>query len=167
MMNALYSALGIGVEAQHLTIGQVLLRALVIFFSALVIVRLADKRFFGKKTAFDILLGLILASMMARAINGSEQLGPTIAAGFFLMLLHRTLAYMACKWPTFGGWIKGHTQTLIEDGEVKRETLRKHHIGEDDLLEELRLNGIQEPQEAKLARLERSGEVSVIKQKSI
>ena len=162
MIDALYSAFGVGVEAQHLTITQVVLRAVLIFFAALCIVRVANKRFFAKKTAFDIILGLVLASMLARAINGSEQLGPTIVAGFALALLHRFLGWLACKWPALAGVIKGHSETLITDGEVDRETLRKHNIGDDDLLEELRLNGVEKPEQARLARLERSGEVSVI-----
>ena len=33
-------------------------------------VRLGDKRFLSKKTAFDAILGFILASMLARAVNG-------------------------------------------------------------------------------------------------
>jgi uncharacterized membrane protein YcaP (DUF421 family) len=162
MIDALHSAFGVGLEAQHLTITQVVLRAVLVFFAALCIVRVANKRFFAKKTAFDLILGLILASMLARAINGSEQLGPTIAAGFALALLHRLLGWLACKWPTLRGVIKGHTETLITDGEVDRETLRKHNIGDDDLLEELRLNGVERPAQARLARLERSGEISVI-----
>ena len=165
-MNALFSAFGVGTEAQNLTILQVALRAVLVFFAALCIVRVADKRFFAKKTAFDVILGFMLASMLARAVNGSEQLGPTIAAGFVLALLHRSLAWLACSWPRFAGLIKGHSQTLIEAGRINRETLRTHHIGEDDLLEELRLNGVEQPADAKLARLERSGEVSVIKSKS-
>jgi uncharacterized membrane protein YcaP (DUF421 family) len=162
MIDALHSAFGVGVEAQHLTITQVVLRAVLVFFAALCIVRVANKRFFAKKTAFDLILGLILASMLARAINGSEQLGPTIAAGFVLALLHRFLGWLACKWLALAGVIKGHSETLITDGEIDRDTLRKHHIGEDDLLEELRLNGIEKPAQARLARLERSGEISVI-----
>lgn len=142
-----------------------MLRAVIVFFATLCIVRFADKRFFAKKTAFDLILGFILASMMARAINGSEQLGPTIAAGFLLALLHRTLAWMACQWPKFGGLIKGSSQTIIERGIVKTAALQKHHIADDDLLEELRLNGVERPEEAKIAKLERSGEVSVIKEK--
>lgn len=165
-MDLLYSAFGVGVEAQHLTVLQVLLRAVLIFFAALCIVRIADKRFFAKKTAFDVILGFVLASMMARAINGSEQLGPTIAAGFALALLHRGLGWLACVWPQFGGWLKGHSQTLIAEGKVDREQLQRHHIGEDDLLEELRLSGVEKPDEARLARLERSGKISVIKMKS-
>jgi uncharacterized membrane protein YcaP (DUF421 family) len=158
----LYSLFGIGVEAQHLTLTQVLLRAVLIFFATLVIVRLADKRFFAKKTAFDFILGFILASMMARAINGSEQLGPTIAAGFGLALLHRLLGFLGCRWKRFGEWIKGSTQTLVEDGKVLRRELDKHHISDDDLLEELRLKSVEKPEQAKLATLERSGEISVI-----
>src|SRR5258705_2226918 len=140
MIDALHSAFGVGLEAQHLTITQVVLRAVLVFFAALCIVRVANKRFFAKKTAFDLILGLILASMMGRAINGSEQLGPTIAAGFALAMLHRCLGWFACKWPQLGGLLKGHSQTLIEDGKIDREQLRKQHMCEDALSEELRLN---------------------------
>lgn len=141
---------------------QVLLRAILIFIATLAIVRFADKRFFAKKTAFDVILGFILASMMARAINGSEQLGPTIAAGFALALLHRFLGFLASRWPRFGELIKGSTQTLVEDGVVRRRQLDDHHISEADLLEDLRIKGVDSPEKAKLATLERSGEISVI-----
>ncbi len=162
-MNALFSAFGVGVEAARLTVPQVALRAVVIFFATLIIVRFADKRFLAKKTAFDFILAVILASMMARAINGSEQLGPTIAAGFLLALLHRGMSLLAFKWPRFSGWIKGHSQPLIEDGRIRDDVLRHHHFGKDDLEEELRLSGVTGPAAVKHARLERSGEVSVIK----
>jgi len=75
-MRELVDLLGVGVEANQLTIGQVSLRAIIIFFATLLIVRIANKRFFAKKTAFDIILGFILASMMARAVNGSGETRP-------------------------------------------------------------------------------------------
>lgn len=162
-MESLYSAFGVGQEAGHFTISQVCLRAILVFFASLCIVRIADKRFFAKKTAFDVILGFILASMLARAINGSEQLGPTIVAGFVLALLHRLMGRLAFIWPSLGGFIKGHSQTLIEGGQVDRKELRRHGIADDDLLEELHLNGVEHAAEAKRARLERSGEISVIK----
>src|SRR5258708_4110778 len=114
----LYWLFGVEVEAQHLTIYQVLLRAIVIFFATLLIVRTADKRFFAKKTAFDLIVGFILAWMMARAINGSEQLLPTIGAGLVLAFLHRFLGYLACHSKRFGAIIKGSGQKLIESGTV-------------------------------------------------
>jgi uncharacterized membrane protein YcaP (DUF421 family) len=162
-MEFLNSAFGVGQQAQNLTLVQVLLRAVLIFFAALCIVRIADKRFFAKKTAFDVVLGLILASMLARAINGSEQLGPTIAAGFALALLHRFLGYLSCAYPKFGGLIKGHSQGLITEGRVDRQRAHDHHISDDDLAEELRLEGVEDAKKVKSARLERSGEISVVK----
>ena len=61
-MNDFLSAFGVGVEASRLTILQVALRAVLIFFATLIIVRFADKRFLAKKTAFDFILAVILAS---------------------------------------------------------------------------------------------------------
>jgi len=162
-MRELSDLFGLGLEAQRLSLGQVSARAVVVFFSALFIVRLADKRFFAKKTAFDVILGFMLASMLARTINGSEQLVPTIVAGLLLALLHRLLGMLACRWPRFGDWIKGSSQTVITNGQIDHAALRRHHIGEDDLGEELRLNGVDSVEKVKLARLERSGEVSVVK----
>jgi uncharacterized membrane protein YcaP (DUF421 family) len=162
-MDLLKEALGTGVEATKLTTGQVCLRALIVFFAALVIVRFADKRFFARKNAFDVNLGFILASMMARAINGSEQLLPTIVAAFLLATLHRFLGWIASRWERFSGLIKGHGEVLIQDGRVNDTALARHHIGKDDLVEELRLNGVETPDEVKLGRLERSGDVSIIK----
>jgi uncharacterized membrane protein YcaP (DUF421 family) len=162
-MQRLHDAIGIGVEAVNLTVSQVCLRAVIVFFASLVIVRLADKRFFAMKTAFDFILALILASMLSRAINGAEQLVPTICAGFVLAILHRILGTIACHSSKFSGWVKGHGQSLVEDGKVNHEMLRQHRLGSDDLLEELRLNGVENPEEVKLARLERSGEISVVK----
>ena len=43
-------------------------------------------------SAFDYVLGIILASMLARAINGSAPFFGTIFLGFYFVLLHRVLA---------------------------------------------------------------------------
>jgi uncharacterized membrane protein YcaP (DUF421 family) len=165
MMETLNQAFGVGVEAQNLTTTQVALRAIVVFFASLSIARIAAKRFFAKKTAFDVILAFILASMLARAINGSEPLIPTIASGFLLALLHRMLGWAARRWPALGNAIKGHTELIIEDGKVHEATLHRHDMADDDLAEELRLAGAESPQEVLRARLERSGEISVIKQR--
>jgi uncharacterized membrane protein YcaP (DUF421 family) len=101
--------------------------------------------------------------MMARTINGSEQLLPTLAAAFLLAGLHRAMGAIACRWDAFSGLIKGHGEVLVEKGVTNPGALKKHHFGEDDLHEELRLNGVTSVEQVDLARLERSGDVSVIK----
>jgi uncharacterized membrane protein YcaP (DUF421 family) len=61
-MDWLKDAIGSGVQATDLSTAQVCLRAVIVFFAALIIVRFADKRFFARKNAFDVILGFVLAS---------------------------------------------------------------------------------------------------------
>ncbi|MCA1734002.1 MAG: DUF421 domain-containing protein, partial [Acidobacteria bacterium] len=52
---------------------------------------------------------------------------------------------------------------LIEDGEILWDNMRKSHLSEKDLLGALYTNGtVTDPADVKLARFERSGDISVI-----
>jgi uncharacterized membrane protein YcaP (DUF421 family) len=74
------------------------------------------------------------------------------------------MGYFACRSERFSGLIKGHGEVLVESGRADAAALTRHHIGRDDLEEELRLNGVESQERVKLARLERSGDISVIKE---
>src|SRR5437762_6311038 len=111
-MEWLNSLLGLKLEPRELSFLQVCLRGLVVFIVALIIVRLADKRFLAKMSAFDAILGFVLASMLARAINGSASFFPTLAAGFVLVFLHRIMGWVAFRQPWFEGLVKGQAEIL-------------------------------------------------------
>jgi len=78
----LSDVLGLGVQPQNLNFFQISLRGIIVFIAALVMLRLGDKRFLSKRSAFDVVLGFILASMLARAVNGSSAFFPTIGGRF-------------------------------------------------------------------------------------
>lgn len=164
MWTQLNDLFGLDRSALELEFRQMLPRALVVFISGIVLVRIADKRSFAKKSAFDVLLILILGSIMGRSITGSERLFPTVCACFFLILLHRLMGLAACRWPAFEKMVKGHTDVLVRDGQILGQTLRAHHISDDDLAEQLRLKAMASDIRCiSIASLERSGEISFIK----
>ncbi len=155
-------ALGLGVE--DLGAWQMALRALVVYIATLLMVRLGEKRFLGKNTAFDIILGIILGSVVSRAINGSAPFFPTLVAGFVLVGLHWLFSVLSFRSDHFGTLIKGSTRTIVKDGEIMWTAMRKSHLSKDDLLGALRTEAsISAPEEVKEARLERSGKISVIR----
>lgn len=158
--------LGLGEDPKQLDAMQMALRGLIVFAAAIAIVRVADKRFLSRKTAFDVVLGLILASMLARAVNGSAPLGPTLVCGFVLAFAHRFLAFLSRKSHRFGNIVKGCDDEIIEHGQVDKEAMRKHNFTERDLMEDLRLQGVRGPEEVESARIERSGDLSVIRKRS-
>jgi uncharacterized membrane protein YcaP (DUF421 family) len=161
------AALGLHRQAQDLSLAHILLRAIIIFFAVLVMLRLAEKRFLAQRNTLDTLLGLVLGSMLARAINGSERFFETIAAGFSLVILHRILAWACCRYHVIGLYCKGRPQILVENGKIKDEVLLRHHVSKHDLEEDLRLKtGSDEIQRIQKAQLERNGEISVKEKKT-
>ncbi len=155
--------LGLGVQPKDLSILQVSLRGVLVFVAALIIVRVADRRFLAKLSAFDVILGFVLASMLARAINGSAPFAPTLVCGLVLVVLHRIIARLALYWDWFGGLVKGNARVLVENGTRNIEAMRSQNITEKDLLEELRVNGNTANVGAiQFATLERNGHISVV-----
>jgi uncharacterized membrane protein YcaP (DUF421 family) len=158
------AALGLEVPPAQLTFLQVSLRGVIVFVATLVIVRWADRRFLAIKGAFDAVLGFILASMLARAVNGSSAFFPTIGGAFVLVMLHRFVASWARHSHAFGNLVKGHTDVVIANGQVDERALVRNRLSRHDLLEDLRLNGnVAAEEDVSLAVFERNGQISVVR----
>jgi uncharacterized membrane protein YcaP (DUF421 family) len=161
---SLSAMLGLGRDAAALTFTQISLRGVIVFVSTLVIVRCADRRFLSQKTAFDAVLGFILASMLARAVNGTAAFFPTLGGGFVLVLLHRGLAYWSRRSHAFGLLIKGRSDVIVRDGKLDDPLMKHSRLSEHDLLEDLRLNGnVSDLHDVALAVFERNGQISVVR----
>jgi uncharacterized membrane protein YcaP (DUF421 family) len=158
-------ALGLGAEAQDISVAQMALRAVVVYVVTVFVVRRGKKRFMGQSTAFDVILGIMLGATVSRAITGNAPFFPALAAGGVLVAMHWVFSAVAFRWHGFGTAIKGHSQVLVRDGEIDRTTMRRSHISERDLWEDLRGKGVSRLEQVAEARLERSGKLSVVKAK--
>jgi uncharacterized membrane protein YcaP (DUF421 family) len=78
--------------------------------------------------------------------------------------LHWLFAVIAFRNDNFATLVKRKERVLIRDGEIQWSAMRMSHIGERDLLGALRSEAnVTHPSEVQEARLERNGEISVIK----
>ena len=156
-------ALGLAAEDRQLSAVQMALRAVVVYAVTVVVVRLGKKRFMGRATAFDVILGIMLGSIVSRAITGNAPFFPALAAAAVLVAVHWALSGLAFRWPGFGTTFKGRSRVLVRDGEVDWRAMRKAHMSERDLWEDLRGKGVSHLEQVAEARLERSGELSVLR----
>lgn len=162
--NFLQSMIGPDGQPTELTLLQLCLRAFIIFILGLAMVRVGDRRSLSEKTGFDTLFLVLIGAVLARAINGSAAFLTTIGCAFFLMLVHRIFAFIACRSHGFGKIIKGSEVKLVTEGEVDWKAMKRHMVSKHDLEEDLRLTAATEDLEKiKAARLERSGDISFIK----
>ncbi len=152
---------GFSLETRHM-----MLRAAIVYIVAVVIVRVGSKRFMGKNTAFDLLLGIMLGSVLSRAITGQSPFFPTLAAGAVLMVMHYVFAWLSYQFDWFSPLVKGRPRLLVKDGEIQRDGMRKSLVGEHDLMEALRTGASgTRIEDVALAHLERNGNISVILKK--
>jgi uncharacterized membrane protein YcaP (DUF421 family) len=166
-MNAFWNLfgplLGLGAEPRDLTFLQISLRGIIVFLATLVMIRLGHKRSLSRKTAFDAVLIVILASVLSRAINGSAAFFATLGGGFVLVFLHRLLAYIAYHSHWFGCLIKGRPEVIIDNGDFVWATMHRNHISTHDIEEDMRLSlRTDDVSKVKKGRIERSGDVSFI-----
>jgi uncharacterized membrane protein YcaP (DUF421 family) len=161
--NQLNTLLGLGAEPKNLTFLQISLRGIIVFVVSLIIIRLGSKRALAQKTAFDAVLLVVLASVLARAVNGSAAFFPTLGASFVIVLVHRFVASMANHWHPLGTVIKGEPYVILRDGQLDRAAMRRNHISDHDFDEDMRLSAkIEDKSKLKIARVERSGDISFI-----
>jgi uncharacterized membrane protein YcaP (DUF421 family) len=149
------------VKAEELSTLQVCLRALVVYLVLIGYVRFAKKRFLSQATGFDAILVIVIGSVASRAISGSAPFVPSLAGTFVLVLVHWVIPYITQNSALLGYIVKGKDTVLIRNRKIDREALAASHMSEDELEEDLRQEGIETPTHLKMARLERSGRLSV------
>ena len=146
-----------------LTPGEMAARSFVMFFIALVLIRISGMRSFGSKSAFDNIIVIMLGAILSRAVVGASPFLSTVTAGVTLCLVHRVLAMLCTRFHFISNLLKGSDQVLVKDGNIIKENMLKADISNGDLEEGIRLaaniNSIDKVAEA---RMERSGQISVV-----
>ena len=143
---------------------QMAARAFVMFFIALLLIRLAGMRVFGIRTAFDNILVIMLGAILSRGVAGSSPFFSAVAAAAAMIIVHKVLALLAMKYTWIGKIVKGYRRSLYHNGEMREENPQKTFISKDDLMEGVRLeihkNSLDDVEQI---FVEKTGEISVVK----
>lgn len=154
----------LGPTGGQITAAQECARAVLVFVYGLLLVRLAGRRVFGKWSALDIIVSIILGSSLSRCLTGSAPLWGTFAASALLMVLHWLLALAAARSLTLSHVLEGRPVRLGQGGELDVPALARHAISEADIKEALRGVGLEHHSGSRLIVLEPSGKISILKQ---
>jgi uncharacterized membrane protein YcaP (DUF421 family) len=157
------SVLGLSLKSEQLGYGHMAARALLMYLLLVLIVRSAKKRFLSNATAFDFILTVMIGAVAARAMTGGAPFFPATLAVVVMVLIHWVFSWAGQQSPAFSGLIKGHSTLMIKGGKIQSEAMKRAHMSRDDLEEDLREKGVNDPSKVEEVRLERSGKLSVIK----
>lgn len=150
-------------EGEHLDILQMSVRAFVMFFIALLLIRLGGMRIFGKRSAFNTIIIIMLGAVLARGIVGASPYWSTVAASAVMIGINRGLAWLSERYIGINNLIKGKPLLIYESGHILWKNMRIAALTESDLMESLRLE-IKEPSldHIEKAYMETNGRISFI-----
>ncbi len=139
------------------------LRALIGFIFLLIVARILGQRTISQLRILDFVIALVIGNIIAHPLS-DQQLGlkGSIITTTVLMFLYICGVYMILKWPWFRKLVNSPPVTIVKDGEILYEGLKKARISLDVLLEELRENQIEDLKKVVLATWEANGKISYL-----
>jgi len=149
---------------QHaITHWQMAIRGVFTFFLTIILLSVAGRRAFGKYAPFDIVFGIIIGSVISRAITGNANYVGAILTSFAMALAYRLLSYARVKSKFVNKILKGKPIPLVRNGKIFEDGLIQGDITKEDIFEAMRENGLDNINEIREAYLESNGKISLIK----
>lgn len=160
---ALTASLGGDAPEHPLALYQIVGRSVVVSVIGVAIVRVCKNRLMSRMTSIDVIFGILVSSLLSRGVTGQDSLSGTLVASLTVASFHWLLSFLCYHSHVLGRLVKGRETLIVHEGEPIQENLRRAHISEHDLEEELRLQGIDDIRRTHRVYQERNGDVSILK----
>ena len=145
-------------------LAEIVVRGSLMYLGLFVIMRFMARRQAGHFGPADLLVIVLIADA---AQNGLGKEYSSVTEGLALVLTivgwEYLLDWLAWRFPPTRPYLKPASLTLIRDGRLITQNLRKEMITEDELKSQLREQSVESYEDIKLATLEGGGRLSVLK----
>ncbi len=138
-------------------------RTIILYLLIIVGIRLMGKRQVGELEPSELVLALIIADLAAVPM---QDFGIPLLAGVIpiltLLCITMILSVLTMRSIRFRALLCGRPSVIVADGKLRQKEMRRNRFTVDELMEELRLQGVADLTQVKYAILETSGRVSVL-----
>ena len=145
---------------------EIVLRGSLTYISIFVLLRVILKRQTGSIGMTDLLLITLLADAAQNAMANDYK---SFTGGFVLVATiifwNYAFDWLAYRFEWFSRLIEPTPLLLIKDGKLLRRNMRKELITEEELMSQLREQGLDGPENVKEAHMESDGQFSVVQKK--
>ena len=146
------------------SLGQLVLRAVVVYAVLLVLLRVAGRRELGQMTSFDLVLLLLISNAVQNSINaGDNSLTGGLVSAVVLVALNWAAGYAAYRWRWAERLLQGRPVRVVTDGRIHLGAMRRELLTLAELRSALRKQGIARVRECARVDLEPDGTLSVVR----
>ena len=143
----------------------VLLRTVIIYASLILIMRLMGKRQLGELEITDLVTTLIISEIASLPLTEDGiPLHHALLPIFIIAGLEMGLSALLIKRPVFKRLLAPRPTLLMSHGTPDRGAMKKAKLSCEELVSQLRLKGVSDPQDVAFAVMESNGQISVIQE---
>jgi uncharacterized membrane protein YcaP (DUF421 family) len=142
----------------------IIIRVSVMYLYALALVRISGKQTLGQLTPMDFIVTLIIGDFFDDVFWAEVPLVQGLVAFATIVFLHMLVTLITSRNKSIYWMLASPARPLVENGRLNQKNLRLERMRPETLQSEVRLQGEEHIREIREARLEPSGQVSVIKQ---
>ena len=138
------------------------------YFIVFVIMRIMGKREIGKLSVFDLVISIMIAEIAVFALEDTKRpLWESVVPMIVLVVVQITLAWISLKSKRVRTWFDGKPSVIIARGHLLREEMRKMRYNLDDLMLQLREQGIDNVDQVEYAIMESTGKLTVFTKETV
>lgn len=143
-------------------------RMIFLYFVILVIFKLMGKREVGELSVMDLVIFVLIADVASFAVDEPKRnLFESILPMIILLIIQVTISFISLKSKKIRDKIDGDPTTIIRDGVLLEDEMKKQRYNLDDLFQQLREQKIGSIQKVAYAFLEPSGNLSIFMKDSL
>lgn len=141
----------------------VIFKTLFIYILVAIIFRVMGKREVGQLGTFDLVVFILIAELVALALEHKDGFLINLVPVIILVLLQIVISKMSLKSVKFRNFVDGKPVIIIKNGIVNFKNMVEQRYTLDDLLLQLREKDVRSLDEVDYAILETNGKLSVFK----
>lgn len=142
----------------------IIVKTLILYVFIIIVYRVMGKKEVGKLSIVDLIVSILIAELAAISIEESDRsIFTSIVPIVVLVLVQVLLSFISLKSFKLRKFVDGDPKTIIKGGKVCFKEMTKLRYTLDDLISQLREQGIKSIEEVDYAVLENNGKLSVFK----
>lgn len=141
----------------------IFVRTVILYFAILISMRIMGKRQLGEMEISEFIVAALIADLAATPL---QDIGIPLLNGLvpiiIMFCLEIIIAGLNMRSVKLRKLTYGRPELIIRDGRIIREAMRKNRFTLDELMQELRAQGLTDTAQVEYAVLETNGQLSII-----
>jgi uncharacterized membrane protein YcaP (DUF421 family) len=140
-----------------------IVRAAIIYFVLLFVLRVTTRRVLRAATPMDLVLVFVFGGVGVQAMLGEDRsITAMLLSLATFSLLHVGISAAKRRWPHIGLYTEGSPVVIYRDGEWDEKALRTLRIARRDVMTEVRQSGRRRMDQIELVVAEHNGGISIV-----